>query len=1216
MSSELDPVRCNLQGVSLVEASAGTGKTWNICGLYARLLLELDLNVSQILVVTFTQAATAELRDRIRMRLQNLRDALVARDSADALSIALLARLTGAAGRADVQIRQALNRALLDFDNASITTIHGFCQRALADVPLSIGQPLALDLVESDEELADEVARGLWREHVASSSPDSALSCWVWQERLRAADVADALRLHDAKPTAEIRWPEVDAAAASVDWTALIDSARAAWDPDQLIHLLEDASSADHLNRTRIKPEQLPRRLDRAVRDWHTLLAQGGVPQARPQDGELRLFSRAYLDACTKKSAPRVVHPFLDAAQPVLDALAQRDREGRTAWLKTLARMLDEGRARLRTIKRARRLQSFDDLLGRLREALLGKNDPELAQSLRDRFPAALIDEFQDTDPVQYDIFRSIYANTNQPLFLVGDPKQAIYSFRNADLQVYLRAARAAQHRYALLRNFRSSQGLIDGLNALWSMSPRPFLIEGLAYQTIEAAGARLGPLYDTSGGPAEPLQVRRWAPPEDGQACSKALSKKRVCSDVVAEIVRLLAAADRGNLRISDRPVAPADIAVLVRTRAQGQMIKRVLSQAGVGSVELTRESVFASLLARDLGQVLRAIIQPGDLTRVRTALATRLLGLGANELESLARSPDGLLRWSAQLRDWQNLWRHRGIGAMLRELGAQMQVAQRLMGTGEGERQLTNLRHLIDLLAQQAGRGLAPDALLRWFLRQVSDPPALEEAQLRLESDQHLVQIVTVHRSKGLEYPIVFCPFEWDDAQASSTKSLSTQWRNDAGQVIDYRSTEEGLPADIEMQRKLATASERLRLTYVALTRAALRCYLYGGIYRVGTSTTQACRANINWLVLGHTHEPQTWMSTAPSIDAVERAWSGLAARCNSIHLSHIGPDCDVPVWAGKQQQTGLLALPAPDRIPAPWRVGSYTGLLRASDDHRAVDHDLFTATQEVQRADTDIDATPIAATDILRFARGAAAGVCIHRVFELADFTDRSTWSTAAAQALSETGSLAPLGQQQLLGMLEAVTSVELLPGLRLDRIKPGLRLNELEFMLPATELRSEMLIDCMRRHGFDMPDLSFSTLRGYLRGFIDLVFEHEGRFYLVDWKSNHLGERATDYTHSAMCRAMDGGRYWLQLLLYCVALHRFLRHSQPEYDYDTHVGGALYLFVRGVRPGWAMPDGTPCGVQAYRPTRQLIEQLSALLDGPSSAVPSRLAGEVPA
>jgi exodeoxyribonuclease V beta subunit len=1205
VNGELDPVNCELSGVSLVEASAGTGKTWNICGLYARLLLERSLTVEQILVVTFTQAATAELRDRIRSRLQALRSAMHAPEAADPLSVALLDRLRIKQGRTEEQLHHALDRALLDFDNASITTIHGFCQRALGDVPLSMGEPLVQDLTESDEELVEEVAWALWRERVAPTPPDAALARWVWQEGLTADDVASAMRLHESKPASMVRWPDVRLPTEPGNWSNLVARAQSVWNADQLTALLTQASAADQLNRTRIKPEQLPDRLSRAVRDWHSLLAEHTAPARHPQDGELRLFSRAYLDASCKKSAPRITHPFLDAAQALLDELEQRSADGRAAWLRALQQMLAEGHTRLRALKHVRRLQSFDDLLGRLREALLGTRGAQLAHSLRTRFPAALIDEFQDTDPVQYDIFRSIYSNTALPLFLVGDPKQAIYSFRNADLNVYLRAAASAQRRHSLIRNFRSSQGLIAALNALWGGPRQPFLIEGLGYHPIEAAGARIGTLHDSSGGPTAPLQLRRWAPPQEGQPGGKSVAKAQVCRDVATEIVRLLVAADRGTLRIDDRPVAPADIAVLVRTRAQGQMIKLALAQAGVGSVELARESVFGSALARDLAQVLRGIIEPGDLTRVRTALATRLIGLDATAVFALAESADGLLSWSAQFREWQNLWRQRGVGAMLRELGAQTRVAPRLMSTSDGERQLTNLRHLIDLLAQQAARGLTPAALLRWFLRQVHEPPALEAAQLRLESDEHLVQIVTVHRSKGLEYPIVFCPFEWDDSRPPGAKALSTQWRDDEVHVIDYRNSDEGLPRTAENQRKLEEASERLRLSYVALTRAALRCYMYGGIYRIGNSTTTACKAKINWLVLGGTLDVLAWTSKPPSVDAIEDAWTRLAERCDSIHLSRMVPRGALPFWPGQSKQISFEALAPPRRIPAPWRVGSYTGLVRSRSDHRAVDHDLFGADAERETMGADTDGHGLAANDILRFARGAAAGVCIHRALELADFTDRSTWPEAIAQALRETGEPAPLAQEQLLAMLDAVTCVELLPGLRLDRIEPQRRLNELEFTLPAHSLSPEAVISCLRRHGIEMPQLGFATLRGYLRGFIDLVFEHEGRFYLLDWKSNHLGDRAKDYDAQALRHAMDSGLYWLQLLLYSVALHRFLRHSQPGYDYDTHMGGALYLFVRGVRPGWLMPDGTPCGVQVHRPTRQLIEEISALLDMPGAA-----------
>ncbi|HET7774669.1 MAG TPA: UvrD-helicase domain-containing protein, partial [Burkholderiaceae bacterium] len=643
MSIALDLIECPLDGVSLVEASAGTGKTWSICGLYARLLLERRMTVQDILVVTFTHAATAELRDRIRRRLQDLRRAIDMPELADDMSQRLLAHLTRHVGSTPSELALALDRALLDFDAASITTIHGFCQRALGDVPLSMGQPLQIELQENDDELRAEVAHALWQRHVASVPADSLLARTVWADRHTVDELQDALRLHAAKPCSQVCWPADPPVVPSSSVADQLARARPLWDAARITTAFQAAYDDGRLSRTILKPASFAPKVHAAAEAWTRLLAMTVLTVSKDDLEALALFTRNEIRRALRKGAADIADPFPDVAQEIVDALRTERGYGRAEWLRCLRSMIAQGLADMATRKEHRRIQSFDDLLGRLRQALSGPGGDQLAQVLRKRFPAALIDEFQDTDPVQYEIFSRIYAGSDAPLFLVGDPKQAIYSFRNADLRVYLLAAERAAHRHALLRNFRSSSALIDGLNTFFGAARPAFLLRGLNYERIAAAGARIGALVDASGGAGAALQFVRWPAPTQEQPCTKGTVRTWIAEHLASEVARLLTAADAGRLRINDRPVVPGDIAVLVRTRTQGRLIKNALRTVGVGSVELTRDSVFATAMARELAQVLRAVTSPGDPSLLRTALATQIIGLTATDLEDLAHTEQG---------------------------------------------------------------------------------------------------------------------------------------------------------------------------------------------------------------------------------------------------------------------------------------------------------------------------------------------------------------------------------------------------------------------------------------------------------------------------------------------------------------------------------------------------------------------------------------------
>ena len=1231
--TELDLLHCRLDGISLIEASAGTGKTWNICGLYLRLLLERGLPVQQILVVTFTNAATAELRERIRQRLLDTQrylqhDAALAND---ALIAPLAKRLLAQPGHTSATLLAQLELALAAFDEAAIFTIHGFCQRALADTPFTAHMPLHMELLQDDSELVREVVHDFWRQRLAGATLAPGLAAFLTQCNDTPEKWCRLLKRQLGKPLSMVRWPAAIDTAPAASLAALqapFALARARWQQqrEDIVHGV--LAVLGQLNGTRYKLQSV----QDAAAEWDSLLASPDPAQLLSQPlRKAELLAQQAISKSPKKGFSPPPHPFFAEAQALLDALAQAQRALRLQRLRLLRDLLHEGSTALRARKRARRVVAFDDMLFNLYERLTDGSAPWLAAALKSRFAAALVDEFQDTDPLQFAIFQAIYGAGDAPLFLVGDPKQAIYSFRNADLPTYLQARAGASAEYTLGANQRSSPALIGALNHLFTRNPAAFLLDGLEYRTVTVGAKPRQQFKDHSDqSPTAPLQL--WALPGDPVLANGPLAQKKPLAEAVAqataaEIARLLTAARAGEVLLDQRPLSAGHIAVLVRSHAEGSRMRSALRALQVGCVELSQAGIYQSAEAEELERILCAILEPAREGRVLAAMATELMGTNAPGIAALREDPAALLEALQRFGDLRQRWLQQGIGITLRHWLAGDRVAERLLARPDGERRLTNVLHLFECLHQAEPQHSAADGLLHWFQLQRSDAATDDTTQLRLESDQNLVQIITIHRSKGLEYPVVFCPFLWNGRRNNVSEGLDgvEYHADDAGNVIDFCKDFEGeFEHDaIQDRNQRDSAAELLRLVYVALTRAVHRCYLPVGCYLTpsvkGGSATESTRSLLNWLVAGAGQDAAQWFGHKTAPESIAQAWHALATDSGgTIGLCALPAHAGAPALPRLHSTATLAAQPAPP-APAPgWWIGSYSGLAHgAAHELAARDHDLRPTQAGGQAAIPTPIATstgeappaPLDGPDILHFPRGPVAGECMHQVFEQIDFADPTTWPSAVDTALREldsAGANAGDGNGQpgmLLRMLQDVLDTELPSGtpvpLRLRDVTLQRRLTELEFHLPAPHLDAHTLNATLHQLGYPVAPLAFTTLRGYLKGFIDLVFEHQGRYFLLDWKSNHLGATQGDYHRAAVDQAMYQHGYHLQHLLYSVALHRYLQQRLPDYQPQQHFGGVLYLFVRGVRPHWRQPDGSPCGVYFHRPAPAVLHTLSDLL-----------------
>ena len=1241
MISDFDVLKHPLKAgrQNLIEASAGTGKTTALENLVLRLIIDgleqpdgtlRRLEISEILLVTFTEAATCELIQRVRANILRALELLKNQelDTADDI-VAQILNNSLQSGRAENEIVLALRMALLNFDENAISTIHGFCQKMLSNFTFESKSRFNLELITDDRSYRDEVVNDYWRinfYNISSKLEKKIFKTKKWEPQI-LRKLLDRIQSSPAT--------EIDSLADLGGRQAVLNEMQELYvgfeqycAESNLLHLL--AEKAGNFKSAYRKKLANAMSLFNSFDDVFELIE---IFNREFMEKELMKNPKSgwagFRDSVPQKG--RIPHDFdelIDIAEKIDGHI-----QSYLMQLKYDFVMHVRESGTLKNKKLADNVLSFDDLLLDMYAAV--NQSDSFCELIRQDFPVVMLDEFQDTDPLQFDIFNRIFHHDEVLMVMVGDPKQSIYQFRGADIYSYLQVSGklSTDEKKSLTRNYRSDADLLAGFNTIFDID-NPFVEEAIGYSDA-IAGREQSRLVIDSG---DDSYDRKLMIMYNSENLSKDAAFNLFGDATVDKIVNILSLAlqkdeqGRPRARFENpdggiQPVRARDIAVLVARNADAQAVYELLAAAGVHSTLQQSGNIFESDEAVALLLFLNAVIQPGNPDRIRSALAMDFFQLDSCALAELARDENATV-----LEEWQEIflellqkWQERGFIQMFSEFLrpqsprgriAGFHVKTKLLSLPQGERRLTNLLHLGELLHQQSSRQkLGPAALIYWLHQQINDPEEREEHELRLESDESAVKIMTVHKSKGLQFPLVFCVNLWQQSCVARTGETDFFYHK----LENGKNYRQYLELDISgrefeqnrIQYRQERLSELVRLAYVALTRARnFCCFTWGDIKNTDGSA-------LGYLSTNPSAEELELLLDGGKFSGIPRGWEKWKNNTN-IQINEVAQgefagavrlenDADVPPWS-----------PAAEVKPFPrdWGIMSFSAITEGSheeNDFQPGDDDAEgdeeTAAGALPDDNIDLFSGSLPLGD---FPRGPVAGNCIHAVFEQVDFgvVNNKSWQNdeKVRRILQDNLTRGGLvegarGTQafeqtelkrvdQLCNMLDNVLTYPL-PGndgvIRLCDLPLSSYRPEMQFFFPADKLLDSASVNRLLEYlSGRKSNLDVTELRGFVNGFIDLVFEFNGRYYIIDWKSNDLGNSLNDYDETGLAQSMFESHYYLQAAIYLLALDKFLSNRLSDYDFNKHIGGVFYLYVRGINSDF---PGT--GVYHMPPDKKVLQ-----------------------
>ncbi|MDK7280453.1 exodeoxyribonuclease V subunit beta [Haemophilus seminalis] len=1204
----LNPITLPLNQISLIEASAGTGKTYTIGSLYLRLLLKAGennfsrpLNVEEILVVTFTEMATEELKKKIRERITDAIDKLTAfAETKDKSSFKNDEFLTALCH--DLDIFEAIHRLKLaeqNMDLAAIYTIHGFCRRMLMQYAFHSGIHFNLELIKDQSDLLVRFANEFWREHFYPLDFESAN--FIATELVSPANVLSLLKA-DLGKDLQVEIENKQALSVPIQiflpqylggYQKALNELKAFWleSADEISAIITNELEKDYpkdqlksLNRKKYQVKRLG--------DWINKINQWSN---NPRDYQINTTLKDYFlqssieknceESTDKNKDKKTATPFYS---PIFAELEKRVNALMTPDLLsklTLYHYRQGLQQKLLDYKLNHQEKSFDDLLRLLCEALQGSQGDELAEIIRFQYPFAMIDEFQDTDSQQYAIFSKIYRDNpekNTGFIMIGDPKQAIYRFRGADIFTYLKASDEAQSRFELTKNYRSEKNLVDGINALFDFPQSPFIYQNINFTAVDSRDDHLRFYLN---GKAEPAY--RFYLTESDKVNKTEMAK--ICAISIQHWLKS-AAENQAVFQNEDtcKTLQAANIAVLVRDKNEAALVKNELQKLGIASVYLSdQNSVFDSNVAKELAWVLKACLNVAERP-ILNAIATALFGLNAADIHQIQQNEADWQRWADSFAQYQQTWQRQGILVMLHQILLEQGISERLLSQATGERDLTDFLHLAEILQQAATLHESEAALLSWFEKQIQGE-GRQEAQIRLESERQLVKIVSIHKSKGLEYDLVWLPFLAVPSKIPTAGDMNVYYSKERDETL-WDMENRNLNALYE-----ETFAEELRLLYVALTRSK---------YQMAFALPAQFDKKWNALhyVLSQGEIGKEIALSAPKdtetlLQAFKEKMQDNVEICTKPNLKAL------PALSINTKHDELKAAEFTGNIEQDWRITSFTSI---EQGHRRQNyfaesagkkHDVFDDAKDYDSQNSIEISTALLnenESNILDLPRGKQVGTVLHRYFENCYFSDLA--NTEEIDKLRQSLQLDKTFTEPLQNWLQQISHTPLSNeiGIALADLANKDCIKEMPFYLA---IREHFNVEAFNRalkahHHLPSEPLQFEQIQGMVRGSIDLVFRHNGKYYLVDYKSNFLGSTLSDYNHEALKKEMLHSHYDWQYLIYTLALHRYLQSVVPHYDYARDFGGIFYLFLRGM-------NGEPqSGVFYDHPSVELITELDGV------------------
>ncbi len=1178
-----------LDKTCLIEASAGTGKTFSIANIFLQAILS-GIDVDKILVVTFTEAATKELRSRIRENLSNALQIIEDKKEDKTISdiFALFANVENK--------KNLLDEAILNIDQAAIFTMHSFCQRMLTENAFESKIAYGAELITDQTEIITEIVEDYWRENFVNiTAEEKELYGNIKFEEL--LDLGkQIIKFHNV----EIVNDKIELEE-NIDKSKLYETFKQA---TNWIEKLNDSSFEKEIKGLFTEEKHLKAPFVKNL-DATYSQTKSSIMTLTHSTG-LKNFSSDAMSGCYKKSGEKLgletpSHQLFEYCNDLIEALANKEILSKINVIEIYKSLNDYLKVNFKKIKDNRNILTFDDLIIRLYESLKNEgNNGALTRLIRNKFKLALVDEFQDTDNIQYEIFNHLFGGKDNKhgFFMIGDPKQSIYKFRNADIFSYLGAKKNSDEQFTLDTNYRSEKKMVNAINSFFEQKGKEEAFafpakegkEGISFVNVKSGAKKAELIIEDESD----YHLNCWLV----SGYNSTFIERNIAANIADEIMKLMRLSQNGKAYFDDKnktSLEMGDFAVLVNSHKQAAMLKKIFSSCKIPAVIQNSAKIFESWESREIELWIKAIIQPTE-KNLRPLFITSLFAKNMTEINKISDSE--LFQLTDDFMQLNKQWKKQGFFVAFSAFMTQFNIREKVLKNRNGERILSNYIHIAELLHKnEMKEGLNIERTLVYLQNQMNESDQDDEYTQRLESDSNAVKIMTIHKSKGLEFPVVFCPFLWNNNISKGEIKqkiflFNDEEKNEYGKIKYIQKLDFGADDNIKKANRLLarkeTLAENIRLAYVALTRARNRCYL-----SIGNEQATA-KSILMYLFSKKSVDEIVELSVGKKnfeiyLNEIFKGFEELTTEEN-ISFTNKPILFNLEKYTPKNKEIdAFLAKEFIKKKSVNWSVGSFSGLT-ANAEHK------FTPVKLGQGA--------------FGLPKGNIFGLAIHEIFEnyftvgkdefnknLKRYFERPLNSINYFRVENEVEKQERfnIAKQMIDDVLNANIATAA-SAIYLKDIEPKDAKAELDFFYKINKIDAQILKNIFADYAdIDLKDFSeqlgrlkFSLRTGYMTGQIDMVFRKDNKYFVLDWKTNHLGSNYEGYSPDKLLISMKDSYYVLQYHIYSLAVHLYLKSQLKSYDYDKDFGGAFYIYTRGV-------DNKGQGVYFDKPKRELIETL---------------------